>query len=37
MTDFTRDEIIDFIYAEARMLDEGRYDEWLELLSLIHI
>ena len=26
MTDFTRDEIIDFIYAEARMLDEGRYD-----------
>ena len=31
MTDFTRDEIIDFIYAEARMLDEGRYDEWLEL------
>ena len=31
MTDFTHDEIIDFIYAEARMLDEGRYDEWLEL------
>ena len=31
MTDFTRDEIIDFIYAEARMLDEGRYDEWLAL------
>lgn len=27
----TRDDIIDFIYAEARMLDEGRYDEWLDL------
>ena len=25
------DTIIDFIYAEARMLDEGRYGEWLEL------
>lgn len=28
---FTRDDIIDFVYAEARMLDEGRYDEWLAL------
>lgn len=27
----SRDEIIDFIYAEARMLDEGRFDEWLAL------
>ena len=27
----TRDDIIDFIYQEARMLDEGRYDEWLSL------
>lgn len=27
----TRDDIIDFIYAEARMLDEGRYSEWLDL------
>ncbi len=27
----TRDDILDFIYAEARMLDEGRYDEWLAL------
>ena len=25
----TRDDVIDFVYAEARMLDEGRYDEWL--------
>ncbi|MES0885255.1 aromatic-ring-hydroxylating dioxygenase subunit beta [Roseibium sp. SCP14] len=27
----TRDQVIDFIYDEARMLDEGRYDEWLSL------
>lgn len=27
----TRDEVIDFIYAEARMLDEGRFDDWLAL------
>jgi hypothetical protein len=27
----TRDQLIDFIYDEARMLDEGRYDEWLAL------
>jgi 3-phenylpropionate/cinnamic acid dioxygenase small subunit len=27
----TRDDLIDFIYDEARMLDEGRYDEWLAL------
>ena len=27
----TRDDIIDFIYDEARMLDEGRFDEWLDL------
>jgi 3-phenylpropionate/cinnamic acid dioxygenase small subunit len=27
----TRDDLIDFLYAEARMLDEGRYDEWLKL------
>ncbi|MDU8926732.1 aromatic-ring-hydroxylating dioxygenase subunit beta [Alisedimentitalea sp. MJ-SS2] len=27
----SRDQIIDFIYDEARMLDEGRYNEWLEL------
>ena len=26
-----RDEVIDFLYDEARMLDEGRYDEWLSL------
>lgn len=27
----TREDVIDFVYAEARMLDEGRYDEWLAL------
>lgn len=27
----TRDDLIDFIYAEARMLDEGRFDDWLAL------
>ncbi|MGD1923393.1 MAG: aromatic-ring-hydroxylating dioxygenase subunit beta [Paracoccaceae bacterium] len=27
----TREDVVDFIYAEARMLDEGRYDEWLAL------
>ena len=27
----TKDDLIDFIYAEARMLDEGRYDDWLAL------
>lgn len=27
----TREDIIDFIYEEVRMLDEGRFSEWLEL------
>ena len=27
----TRDDIVEFIYAEARMLDEGRFSEWLDL------
>ena len=27
----SREQVIDFIYDEARMLDEGRYDEWLSL------
>jgi len=27
----TRDDIIDFIYLEARMLDEGRFNDWLDL------
>lgn len=27
----TKEQLIDFIYDEVRMLDEGRYDEWLAL------
>ena len=27
----TRESLIDFIYGEVRMLDEGRYTEWLNL------
>jgi len=31
MITITRDQVIDFIYDEARLLDEGRYDDWLSL------
>ena len=27
----TKEELIDFVYDEVRMLDEGRYDDWLAL------
>jgi len=27
----SREDLIDFVYDEARMLDEGRYTEWMEL------
>ncbi len=27
----SKDQLIDFIYEEARMLDEGRFSEWLDL------
>ena len=27
----SKDQLIDFIYEEVRMLDEGRYTEWLAL------
>lgn len=27
----THEDLIDFVYNEARMLDEGRYNEWLDL------
>ena len=27
----SKEDVIDFLYDEARMLDEGRYDEWLAL------
>ena len=31
MTFPSRDDLIDFVYCEARMLDEGRFDDWLAL------
>lgn len=27
----SKDDLIDFIYEEARMLDDGRFNEWLSL------
>jgi 3-phenylpropionate/cinnamic acid dioxygenase small subunit len=33
MTFPTRDDLIDFVYAEARLLDETRLDDWLALFS----
>ncbi|ETX30286.1 aromatic-ring-hydroxylating dioxygenase subunit beta [Roseivivax isoporae] len=27
----TRDDLVDFVYDEVRMLDEGRWDDWLKL------
>ena len=29
----TREEIVDFVYREARLLDEKRFDEWYELFT----
>jgi 3-phenylpropionate/cinnamic acid dioxygenase small subunit len=29
----THDEIADFLYREARLLDDGRFDEWLALFT----
>jgi 3-phenylpropionate/cinnamic acid dioxygenase small subunit len=29
----TEKELVDFVYAEARLLDEGRYAEWLDLFT----
>lgn len=33
MKSVSNQELIDFVYAEARILDEQRYDEWLKLFS----
>lgn len=33
MSAFTSQQLIDFVYAEARMLDEQRFDDWLELFT----
>jgi len=30
---FTHDQLVDFVYNEARMLDEQRYKEWLQLFT----
>ncbi|WP_158964973.1 aromatic-ring-hydroxylating dioxygenase subunit beta [Chachezhania sediminis] len=27
----SKDDLIDFVYDEVRMLDEGRYDDWMAL------
>lgn len=27
----SKEDLIDFVYEEARMLDDGRFDEWLDL------
>ena len=29
----TRDELVDFVYHEARLLDEKRFEEWYELYT----
>lgn len=33
MSQFTDSQLIDFVYAEARMLDEQRFEPWLELFT----
>lgn len=33
MTDITRQDLIDFVVAEARLLDAKRYDEWNALFT----
>ena len=33
MTAFSDKQLIDFVYAEARLLDEQHFDEWLDLFT----
>lgn len=33
MSSFTERQLIDFVYAEARVLDEQRFDDWLNLFA----
>ncbi|MEW9673242.1 aromatic-ring-hydroxylating dioxygenase subunit beta [Ammoniphilus sp. 3BR4] len=33
MMNFSREQIEDFLYLEAELLDQARFDEWLELLT----
>jgi len=33
MTDFSERQLVDFVYAEAQLLDEQRFDAWLNLFT----
>ncbi|MCB8840305.1 aromatic-ring-hydroxylating dioxygenase subunit beta [Aurantimonas sp. VKM B-3413] len=33
MTEITEKDLVDFVYREARLLDELRYEEWLSLYA----
>ena len=33
MTAFTKEQLIDFVYAEARLLDEQQFEAWLALFT----
>ena len=33
MSEISRQALIDFVYAENRMLDEQRYEDWLDLFT----
>lgn len=33
MSSFTDKQLMDFVYAEARLLDEQRFDAWLDLFT----
>src|SRR6185436_9086284 len=33
MSSFTDKQLTDFVYNEARLLDEQRFDEWLDLFT----
>jgi 3-phenylpropionate/cinnamic acid dioxygenase small subunit len=33
MSSFNDKQLIDFVYAETRMLDEQRFDDWLDLFT----
>ncbi|MGO3132444.1 MAG: aromatic-ring-hydroxylating dioxygenase subunit beta [Alcaligenes sp.] len=33
MSEISRQALIDFVYAESRLLDEQRYEQWLDLFT----
>lgn len=33
MSTITNEQLVDFVYAEARMLDEQRFSDWLQLFT----